>query len=200
MRGQFDFSHQGQDNVSNRRRPAARILGANQGRLEAPEDMLIERHSRDVLLSWRSPEFIQLERDRKWYLVVTIILLAIIAYAVFVNGLVMAITFILIGVVGYLYINNSPKILDFAVTKKGIIAGNVIYEFKNLESFWIFYEPERHETEVVSLKTKSYLSPYVHIPIKNHSAEEVRQVLSQYIEEDEHEPGFVESLERLLRL
>lgn len=166
--------------------------------LESPHDMQIEQHSRDVVLHWRAPEFETFERDRKWYLIVTIILLAIIAYAIFTNGLIMAITFILIGVVGYIYIGKKPRVLDFMITKDGIIAGREIYEFDNLNSFWIFYEPEG--TKVVSLHTNSYLLPYVHIPIDDQDPVKIREILLAHLSEEKHEPGMTETLDRLLRL
>lgn len=190
-KGQFDFSH----------RKAAEEIEREKEKTESlppPEDMLIEKHSRDVLFSWRSPEFEMFERDKKWYLYVTLILLAIVAYAVLTNGLVMAITFILVGVVGYIYIHKEPRVLDFMITEDGVVAGREIYDFNNLKSFWIFYEPEG--VKVISLHTESHLVPYVHIPIHNEDPLEIREILLGYIPEEKHEPGIIETLYRLLKL
>ncbi|HRY82376.1 MAG TPA: hypothetical protein P5232_01550 [Candidatus Moranbacteria bacterium] len=166
--------------------------------LESPHDMLIEKYSKDVFLHWRAPEFETFERDRKWYLYISAILIAIIAYAIFTNGLVMAITFILIGVVGYIYIEKEPRTLDFMITKDGVIAGREIYDFDNLKSFWIFYEEDG--LRVISLHTESYLAPFIHIPIHDQDPSEIRKILLQYIPEEEHKPGMMDTLDRLLRL
>jgi hypothetical protein len=166
--------------------------------LPAPHDLLIGQHSEDVFLSWRAPEFEKFERDRKWYFIVALILVAIVSYAIWTNSPVMAITFILIGVVGYVYIEKEPRELYFALTPDGVIAGREIYEFDNLASFWIFYEPG--DIKVISLKTKSHLAPYVHIPIHDQDPVAIREILLGYIEEEKHEPGLMEVMGRLLRL
>lgn len=166
--------------------------------LEPPHDFLISEHSKDVLMHWQAPEFEILERDRKWYLYITLTLTAIISYAIYINGPIMAITFILIGVVGYIYISKEPKILDFTITEDGVVAGREIYEFDNLESFWIFYEPKN--IKVISLRTKSHMIPYVHIPIHDEDPVQIRKVLLEHIPEEKQEPGLVETLERLLKI
>jgi uncharacterized membrane protein len=160
--------------------------------------MLIESHSKDVRLHWRAPEFETFERDRKWYLYISAILIAIVAYAIFTNGLIMAITFILIGVVGYIYIEKEPRVLDFMITRDGVVAGREIYDFDNLKSFWVFYEED--DLRVISLHTKSYLAPYIHIPVGDQDPSEIRHILLDYIPEEEHKPGAVDTLDRILRL
>lgn len=164
--------------------------------LEAPHDMLLEKQPKNVRLSWRGFEFEATEKDQKWYLTISAILIAIIAYAIFTNGLVMAITFILIGVVGYIYIKKEPRILDFMITRDGIIAGREVYDFDNIKSFWIFYE---EDLRVVSFHMESYLMPYIHIPIHNQDPLEIRKILLEYIPEEEYKPGIADALDRLLR-
>jgi len=166
--------------------------------LEAPHDMLIEKYFKDVFLHWRAPEFEIFERDRKWYFYMSAILIAIVAYAVFTNSLIMAVVFILFGVVGYIYINKEPRILDFMITREGVTAGREIYSFDNINSFWIFYEEDG--LRVISLHTQSYLAPYIHIPIADQDPSEIRRILLQYNPEEEHKPGMADTLERLLWL
>lgn len=149
-----------------------------------------------ALLRWRAPEYEKYERGRKWYLYVALILLAIIGYAVYTDSPIMAITFVLIGVVGYIFLNRDPQIIDFAVTQDGIIAGREMYDFDNIKSFWIFYEP--HDIKVISLHTKSTLMPFVHIPIHNEDPVEIRRVLLEYISEVKQDPSLADTFERLL--
>ena len=156
------------------------------------------RYLKDALLHWRAPEFEVSDRDRKWYFGVTTVLLAIVAYAVFTNALIMAITFILIGTVGYIYIHKEPRTLDFALTEEGVIAGREIDEFDSLRSFWIFYEEDG--LQVISFHTSSYLLPYVHIPIHDQDPVAIREILLEHLDEEKHEPGMLEVLDRILHL
>lgn len=168
---------------------------------EAEEEKTFQKEEMEkvlagALLRWRAPEYEKYERGRKWYLYVALVLLAIVAYAVYTDSPIMAITFVLIGVVGYIFINRDPQVIDFAMTQDGIIAGQELYAFDNIKSFWIFYEP--HDIKVVSLHTKSTLMPYVHIPIHNEDPVEIRRVLLEYIPEVKQNPSLVDTFERLL--
>jgi hypothetical protein len=165
---------------------------------EGPRSPLIAEHSSDVLLHWRAPEYEVFERDQKWYIVITAILVAIIAWALYTNSPIMAITFILIGVVGYLTLTKEPRTLDFIITRDGLIVDQELYEFDNCKSFWIFYEPEGKRA--ISLHMDHSLVPYVHLPIHDEDPVRIREILLEHLEEEKHEPGVIETVERLLKI
>ena len=162
--------------------------------LEAPHDMLLE----GALFHWQAPEFETYEKSNRWYLIAALILAAIVIYALITNSLIMAITFILIGVVGYIYLQKEPRILNFFITYDGIVVENEIYDFDDIKSFWIFYEPG--QIKVISLHMKGKLLPYVHIPIHNEDPVKIRKILLQFIPEVKQEITMIDTIERLLRL
>ncbi|MEI6587777.1 MAG: hypothetical protein WCO05_02380 [Candidatus Moraniibacteriota bacterium] len=157
---------------------------------------LLEQHSKDSHLSWSAPEFDMVEQNKKRLSYAALVLLAIIVYATFTNNPIMAIVFVLIGIVAYMYLNKEPRILNFQIVPEGILAGKEIYEFENIRSFWIFYNPEYKK--VISLHIKSYLTPFVHIPINKEDPVEIRRILLEYIPEIKQEHNAVEILERFL--
>jgi len=152
----------------------------------------------EVLLHWQAPEHEPLELGPRSTIVVTILLIAIIAYALYTNSPLMAITFILVGVVGYLLLYREPRILSFFVTAKGIIAGNEFYEYDTLESFFIYTEPPFEG--ILSVQTNGKLVPYVHIPVMNIDIDVMRDTLDEFIPEEKHQPGLVDTLEKLLHI
>lgn len=162
------------------------------------EEGLPSGSSGKIIARWQAPEFEAYERDKRWYAYAALILIAIISYAVYTNSPVSAIVFILIGAVGYIYLNKEPKIIKFSLTDTGIIAGREIYEFEQLHSFWIFYDPPQEK--LISFHTKSYLLPFVHIPLDREDPVKMRQILLKYIPEVKQKPSFVDMLERLLRI
>lgn len=166
--------------------------------LESPHDMMIEEHSEDVILHWQGPEYEVYQKDKRWYLIATLILAAIVTYAVITNSPIMAITFILVGIVGYIHLQRDPRVLDFKITYDGVIAGNELYEYDNIESFWIFYEPPH--TKILSLHSKGKLIPYIHIPIHQEDPVEIREELMKFIPEIKQEPSIIDTLERLLHI
>ena len=166
--------------------------------LEEQDHLMLSEHSEDVILHWQGPEHENYPKDRRWYLVAALFLSAIIAYAIFTNSPIMAITFILIGVVGYIFLNKMPRVLDFAVTYDGIVVGHEIYDYDDIVSFWIFYE-EPHQ-RIISLHLKEKFVPFVHIPLHQLDPVKVRAAMMQFIPEVKQRPTIVDTLERLLHI
>ena len=146
--------------------------------------------------SWKAPEFEVYERNGRWYLIATILLGIIVVYAMVTDSLLMAITFILLGVVGYIHLQKEPRILEFAITAHGVQAGKELYPYDNIKSFWIFYDPPH--TKTISLHVKSAMLPFVHIPLANEDPTEIRKKLLRFIDEKKQDPSFVDTIERVL--
>lgn len=165
---------------------------------ESQEENLPNRMTGDIFYTWQAPEYESYDRDKKWYVVMTLGLLSIIVYAFFTNSPIMAITFILIGIIEYIYISREPKMLDFSIAEKGIVIGKEIYEFEQINSFWIFYDPETIKS--LSLHIKSNVIPYLQIPLHNEDPEEIHKILLQYIPEIKQNYKLRDSFSRMLRL
>ncbi len=157
-----------------------------------------EEGSEGVMHAWRGAEYEHYAKEKKWYLVAIIILATIIVYALVTNSPIMAITFILIGAVGYIYLEKPPRILDFKITSSGIMVGNELYEYADIKSFWIFYEPPH--TKIISLHIDAILTPYIHIPIHSENPVELRKTLLKFIPEEKQEPSMVDNIERFLHI
>ena len=158
----------------------------------------LQQNKENVVVSWRGPEFEHYPKDKKWYTGALLILALIIFYAVIKGGIIMAITFALIGLVGYLILSQSQKVIDFAVTYDGILVGDEIYDFDDIKSFWIFYEPPH--TRVISLHMNGYFRPYLHIPLHQVDPVDVHKALVEFIPEEKQEQNIVDIMERLLRM
>ncbi len=167
-------------------------------RLDRPEDLMVNEYSEDVLVHWRGPEYETYPRDQKWYLIAALVFVIIITYALITNSPIMAITFILIGIVGYIHLQKKPRVLNFRISRDGVSAGDEIYEFDRIKSFWIFYEPPH--TRILSLHMKGSLVPFVHIPIHQEDPSKIRKALIQRAPEKKQSFTAIDALERLLHI
>jgi len=145
--------------------------------------------------TWKTFEHEKSEKSREWYIIISFILFAIIIYALFTDNPIMAITFILIGITGYLQLTKEPKEMTFKITSNGVQAGKELYEYDNMYSFWIFYEPEEHKKHI-SLHTKAEILPYVHIPLGDEDPVELRKMLLEYLPEEKHNERFIDTFEK----
>ncbi|HFC76769.1 MAG TPA: hypothetical protein ENJ27_00905 [Candidatus Moranbacteria bacterium] len=169
----------------------------NSKNLNRPHDFMISEKS-DILIEWQGPEYEHYPKEKKWYLTASLLLSAIIVYALIINSPIMAITFVLIGIVGYIQLEKAPRVLDFKITHDGVLAGGELYEFDNIKSFWIFYQPPH--TKILSLRTDALLMPFVHIPIHQIDPVNLREILLDFIPEKKQKPTFIDTIERVLHL
>jgi hypothetical protein len=163
------------------------------------EEILQESEMEDnseVLFQWRGMEYENYGISRKMFLILTFALCGIVLYALISNNPIMAITFILIGVAGYLHYQKEARELDFTIISEGIIVGKEIYSFDKIKSFWIHYDPPH--TKIVSLHIGGTILPYVHIPIHNEDPVQIRAVLLEFIPEEKQEPTIIDAFERLI--
>lgn len=158
----------------------------------------IQQNKEDILVHWRGPEFEHYPRDKKWYTGAAIILALVILYAVMTDSIIMAIVFALIGISGYIILSQPQKEIDFGVTYDGILVGDELYDFDDIKSFWIFYEPPH--TRVISLHMRGYFRPYLHIPLHQVDPVFVHKALVEFVPEERQEQNIIDILERLLRM
>lgn len=149
----------------------------------------------ETFIEWSALEHEPYNIGRKFLIFSMIFLSAIVIYGLISNSPIMAITFILIGIVGYIFLQKEPKIINFAISSSGIIAGNEIYEFDNLKSFWIFYEPHNR---ALSLRSKSAFTPYIHIPIADEDPVKIREIIIDFIPEEKQQHTLVDVAEKFL--
>ncbi len=161
-------------------------------------DSYLGNSKKQILLEWQGPEYENYPKDRKWYMLASLFLGIIIVYALITNSPLMAITFILIGIVGFVHLEKDPSVCIYSITREGIMAEKEFYEFDDIQSFWILYK-EPHQ-RILSLHTNGWLIPFVHIPIHEIDSEDARQVLLQFIPEKKQHPSIVDTLERLLHI
>jgi len=155
--------------------------------------------SDEPIFSWEAPEYEHFEKHPKWYWVMGGILLAIVVYALITNAILMAITFILIGMLGYIYAEREPRIIRMEITPDGIRVDNYFYDYDDVRSFWIFYEVEE-AIKVLSLHSKKTFLPHVHIPIGDANPIKIRETLLHYLPEIKQELSILDRLERLIGL
>lgn len=155
-------------------------------------------HNR-LLLHWKAPEYILHKKSTRWFMVAGVIILMLIAYAIYTDSATMAIVFILLAGVYYLTHNQHPKVIDIKITDLGVFVGNTFYHYHMINSFWLVYHPPYINT--LNLRLAGKTMSKVVIQLDRQNPVEVRQVLSKEIPEVEgEEEGLSDTLIRLLRL
>ncbi len=154
--------------------------------------------SQRVLFSWVAPEHIHVRPNPRAIILSAVVLFAVIAYALYTNSPLMAITFILIGIVGYLFLTKDPEDIEFIITREGIVVGRSLFAFEDIHSFWIFDEDPLKD--VLSIHSHGVLAPFIHLPLGDLDHQTVREVLLPYIPEEKQDPRMVDIVEKMLHI
>lgn len=154
----------------------------------------------DIILWWETlkhmPPILESKATRAWIIFAFIV---IVGYSLYTNSPLMAITFILIAMVGYLLFNRPGEIILLSISGKGIAVGPEFYEYDSIGSFWIV-EDHPHFPNYLIIQTGGILSPRVHIPLEENHPEEIRDILLNFIPEIKHEPNMVDTIERMFHI
>jgi len=153
--------------------------------------------SGEVIRSWETEEFLYYEKSRGWFLVGGIIFFVVVGYFTITKQIITAITFFLLGLTIYIFSLKKPRKISCDITYQNIAVDNVNYPFTDLESFWIFYEPP--DFKVISLKHKKPYLPHIQIPLGDEDPMLIRQILMEFLPEEEQEEPFSDKLARYIR-
>ncbi len=152
----------------------------------------------NTILTWEAPEHEPFELGPRSRIIGTFLLVAIIGYALITNSPLMAITFILVGVVIFLLQSHTPDVLRYSITDQGIYVGKGFYRHDNIHSFHLYQETGLEN--ILSLHVNGTLLSHIHITFPEEEFVLVRQTLRQYIPEEPHDPSMVDTIEKFLHI
>ncbi|MFA5076189.1 MAG: hypothetical protein WC480_02100 [Patescibacteria group bacterium] len=162
--------------------------------------MATENDYGQELMTWSFSEFVQYERSRGWYIGAIIIMALLLLYSVLVANFLFALIVLITAIILFLRSSNEAKEIKFSIFEDGIMVGEKFYNYKEIQNFWLIYEPPVVKNLYFSFG--SILLPRVQIPLQDRNPVKVRQILLKYLNEDltkENEP-FSDAMSRLLKL
>ncbi|MBI5621727.1 hypothetical protein HY933_02600 [Candidatus Falkowbacteria bacterium] len=154
----------------------------------------------EELASWEFPEFVAHERSRAWYVIAIIIGGLLLLYAVLAANFLFAVIILVAAVVIFLRSSQPPQSVPFALYEDGIRIGQKFYDFSEVKSFCIIYNPP--EVKSLYFNFNSLWQPRMRIPLDDVDPLSLRDLLLEYLAEDldqEDEP-FSDGISRLFKL
>ena len=138
-------------------------------------------------INWRTVDHIKEERSTDWFWIVGIVAVAIAVLSIFFGNLLLALLVLLATFSSFMLAHSTPRMVDYELSRKGLIIGNTFYSYSNLESFWVVDE-DGYERDRVLFKSKKLLMPLIVTPVGDAAdLEDIRDFLLEYIDEEELE-------------
>jgi hypothetical protein len=137
-------------------------------------------------IGWDILEYEEKNRSIDWYWGVGIATITIVALA-FIFGDILFGILILIAVCSLAYLTiRKPEMVHVEIGQKGIKAGDELYPYHNLLSFWIEREETHPNDRHLLLMSKRKLMPLITIPLPLEFDENIlRNKLLENLEEQE---------------
>lgn len=150
-------------------------------------------------ISWVAPEYEHKEHGADWYWVLGIITVSLAVAFIIAGNMLLSI--ILIVGVGTLLVStkHAPRITEYAISRSGIRAGETLYPWASLRSFWILRKDadakDYHGPKILLISKKTFM-PHIIIPIDMDVLDEVHDALQDMLPEEEYREPIAERLAR----
>jgi hypothetical protein len=149
----------------------------------------------DQTLSWKAQEYFHQEKSNDWYWGLGIVAITSAILAIILGNTLFALIIVLFAFIAGMQAHRTPKVLDFELTRRGIVINHVLYPYNNLESFWITDgHVHKPEDQRVLIKSKKALMPFIHLPVEGVDIRDVRDYLLAYLPEEETEESLLEKV------
>ncbi|MDO8572750.1 MAG: hypothetical protein Q7S11_03215 [bacterium] len=134
-------------------------------------------------ITWSALEYPIREKTTDWYWALGIMAMAGAVASYILANILFSILIILGAFTVAVYGARHPHEVLFEIDRRGVRSGATLYPHSSLTSFWVI---ERREESKILLQSSKVFMPYIVIPLGGENPEMVRDVLLNYLKEEEH--------------
>ncbi len=152
-----------------------------------------------ILTSWAFPEVVKHERSQGWFIGMGILAGFLVVYGVWTKDFLFALIIVMGAAITLLHHYKEALPVSCTLYELGLEIGHKYWEYRDLKTFWIIYEPPQVKTLYLQWRLPK---PIIGIPLHNQNPLKIREMLNKYLTEDldkEREP-LTDGLVRMLKL
>jgi|SRR3989344_4776300 len=142
--------------------------------------------ARPPLFEWEGREYDHEPKSAEWYWALGIIALAGVVAAVLFGEYLIAALVAFAAAALALHAAKVPPIHHFRLVEEGLVIGDELHPYARMESFSILEDPEDELPPLLSIKTHSWLSPHLVIPLQDVDGEAIYLHFLERVDEDAH--------------
>ena len=132
----------------------------------------------DDKIQWKAHEYSHKEKSSDWFWAVGIIAFSVAAAAIIFSNVIFAILIILSAFTLCLFAARKPLLIDIELNSKGIVVDKRMYLYQTLDKFCV---SRGGHGDVIILKSKKAILPYVTVPADQVDTEEIKEYLSKHL-------------------
>ena len=142
--------------------------------------------SQNVIAEWEGKEYEHNPKSADWYWVVGIAAVALAIASILFGNYLLALLIIFAAVAIALHAAKVPPVHRFRLVETGLMIGDDHHPFETMTSFSVLEDIAGELPPLLSLKTASWHSPHLMIPLEGVDADLVYAYLLHHVDESEH--------------
>jgi len=147
---------------------------------------------RESLAEWEGREYEHSPKSADWYWALGIISVAGALASLLFGNYLLAVLILIAAVSLALHAAKVPPLHRFRLVEQGLLIGDDLHPFERMSSFCVLEDIEGKLPPLISIKTESWLSPHLVIPLAGVDADAVYDYFLQHVNEEEHKHSFVD--------
>ena len=149
-------------------------------------------------ISWQATEVAPEVRGLGWYVLFAVVLLGLLALAIFVfKSVTFAILLPVMAVAIIILSLRPPSVVHYSISPKGVYVGDKLYDFSEFRAFGVIRD---HKGNSIILLPVKRFSPGVTLYFSDEQGEQIVDMLGARVPIQEVKPDGLEKLIRLMRL
>lgn len=148
--------------------------------------------ARNALLEWEGREYDHNPKSTDWYWALGIIAVAGTIAAVLFGNYLLALLVVIAATALALHAAKQPTLHRFRLVEQGIVIGDELHPFERMISFSVLEDVDGELPPMISIKTESWLSPHLIIPLAGVDADMIYTYFLQHVDEGEHTHTFTD--------
>ncbi|MGH7175409.1 MAG: hypothetical protein ACREGR_03575 [Minisyncoccia bacterium] len=141
---------------------------------------------RAALFEWEGREYEHNPKNADWYWALGIIAAAFTLAAILFGQVLLAVLILAAAVAIGLHAAKEPSVHTFRILDSGLAIGSDLYRYERMRSFAMLEHIEGEEPPLLSIKTESWFTPHLVIPLAGVDADALYAYLLERVEEAEH--------------
>jgi len=149
-------------------------------------------------IEWETESFESHHRDWRWYLVAAVLLLLVLAYAIYSHRWLLSAVVVMVGVALYLSGRMSPEKISCRIDNQGVKVGDKLFTYDQIKSFWISKTVDTIKLNLISVQR---FMPVISLLLLSGMEEAVRAALgSRLPESSNRKDDWIDRIGRILRI
>jgi hypothetical protein len=150
-------------------------------------------------VTWQASEYIHLEKNGLWYVLLILVSLGLIALAIFViNSYTFAVLIVVMAIFLVIYSRVAPKVVQYTLSgDQGLYVDEKLYHFTDFKSFGLIKDGEHHSIMLTPVKR---FSPGVSVYFPEEVGERIVDILGARLPMKTIQLDLMDHLIRRLRL